>query len=144
MKKPTTIDWARLAAYIDGEGCISLARHRNVYMAVRVTIFNTDKRLIEWLGEHFGGHVVVRRSKNIRHKTGYGWCVSSKAAAYVIRNCHPYLILKKEQANVALDFISTISNAISNNADLVHERRNIRDNMLSEMHRLNCKGNKVA
>ena len=62
VTEPTEMDYARLAAYIDGEGCISTGASRaknwkreSVY--VNLSVHNTDCRLIDWCAERWGGRV---------------------------------------------------------------------------------------
>ncbi len=111
------IDWARLAAYIDGEGCIRIAGvkgstpYSRRVLYVEVTISNTDARLTEWLKVKFGGSVWVDRSrlkKNPHWSPGTAWVVSSRHASEILSNCLPYFIIKREQADVALAFQATI------------------------------------
>jgi hypothetical protein len=83
MREPSQIDWARLAAFIDGEGCISISgpsesgkRTRSTYLLAKIT--NTDARLLEWVGN------------------------TLRMATEVLEGCLPYFIIKKEQAEVGL------------------------------------------
>lgn len=110
------IDWARLAAFIDGEGCIRIATvkgnktsSRRV-MYVEVTITNTDVRLVEWLARTFGGNSVCSRRAGLHQNWSqcFAWSVSSRHATALIEHALPYFIIKREQANVALAFQATI------------------------------------
>jgi hypothetical protein len=110
------IDWARLAAYIDGEGCISIksvkgnraASRRVLYVDVSVT--NTDFRLTAWLQVTFGGSVYINHGNrgNEKWSPAAQWNIASKYAAAILEYCLPYFIIKREQAEVALAFQSTI------------------------------------
>ena len=64
--EPTEMDYARLAAYIDGEGCITICvAHGNSHgrpwpnesLYLNVSVHNTDPRLIDWCAERWGGRV---------------------------------------------------------------------------------------
>jgi len=111
------IDWARAAAYMDGEGSILIVRRgkkrydagKGFYLDVRMT--NTDPRLIHWFKERFDGSVIheLRRSK--KHRDCYRWHITCQAAARFIEGVLPYLIIKREQAEVALAFQSTLRGA---------------------------------
>jgi hypothetical protein len=114
LKKPTQIDWARLAAYIDGEGCIDIhlsnpKKHTrptpNLYL--RVAVVNTDPRLLAWCVENFGGSVSCRALKG-KYKPLFRWDTGSRMAASIIKNCYPFLIIKREQAEIAMAFAKTI------------------------------------
>jgi hypothetical protein len=118
---PTETDWARLAAYIDGEGCIDLHLHRQfrehlnrVYERryLRITMVNTDPRLSAWLKATFGGcdyKEVERKNKNWSRQ--WAWYVQAAKAADCLRNCLPYFVMKRDQAEVALAFQETVDSA---------------------------------
>lgn len=95
-------EWAYLAGIIDGEGCIRLANcgyaKRRV---IDLRIYNTDVRLIEWLRDNLGGYAYAHNKK-----AHVCWQVhwSSKRAKVIIEHVLPYLIVKKEQAEIALSF----------------------------------------
>lgn len=110
------VNWARLAAYIDGEGCIRIAGVKGAtpysrrVLYVEVTITNTDVRLGAWLQATFGGSVYVSKAnaKNPKWSPAVAWVVGSRHAATLLEYCLPYFLIKREQANVALSFQSTI------------------------------------
>lgn len=116
LSQISQIDWARLAAYIDGEGCISIKAVKGYNAAARrvfyidVTVANTDFRLTAWLQRTFGGS--SRASKPGSRPKGHApvaqWNVASRHAANLIQYCLPYFIIKREQADVALAFQETI------------------------------------
>lgn len=109
---PTQIDWARLAAFIDGEGCIgSYGTGKNRAggyrtQNVRVIICNCDARLMTWLKEKFGG--CVSQSKPTSGKTGviwsaqFRWYLTGKSAASVLVGCLPYFVMKRDQAELGI------------------------------------------
>jgi hypothetical protein len=105
------IDWARLAAYIDGEGCIRIdlqnppedsgftPRH-----LLEVRVYNCDPRLVLWCRDTFGGGNVkpVRKNPKPGHKQELVWYVGADQAGKILESCLPYFILKREQAEIAL------------------------------------------
>lgn len=109
--KVSEMDWARLAAFLDGEGCITIGKTKNSraqYM--KVFIANTDPRLMEWLRDTFGGTVNGKKRENReKHKPCYVWTVCSQMAWIVLLCVMPYLIIKREQAEVALAFQRTMT-----------------------------------
>ena len=114
------VDWARLAAYIDGEGSVqintqderrkTLVGTRRLYL--RVMVSNTDPRLLLWLKSKFGGCMSFS-SRSPRNEPRYKrigkWLVACRQAEAVLLACLPYLIVKKDQAEVALAFQETIT-----------------------------------
>src|SRR5438876_2163112 len=112
--EPTEIDWVRLAAYIDGEGCISTAvaysqpekwKSESVY--VNVSVHNTDPRLIDWILDRWGGRVFQTKHSNQKWTTSYGWRVTCQQAREVLEKCLPYFIIKREQAEIAIALMKT-------------------------------------
>lgn len=107
-EKCDPIDLARLAAYIDGEGSIYIVRcspKRNKGATeLRLTVTNTDVRLMAWMKEKFAGYVNNKHSspKDRRWKECYEWKLCSNKAAAVLEACLPYFIIKRDQAEVAL------------------------------------------
>jgi len=109
-------DWARLAAYIDGEGSINLVPRKTPHMksmtyCAKVVVTNTDFRLAKWCYDTFGmkfyGH-----SNNNRQNPNWKSCVVAQAcgfkAAWILRNCLPWFVLKMAQAEVVLAHQETL------------------------------------
>lgn len=117
LSNVSELDWARLAAYIDGEGCISIksvhgyhaAKSRRVFY-LDVTVANTDPRLGQWLKTIFGGSVSVSKRGHLSPNWAplITWTVASAHAAAIVLRCLPFFVIKREQADVALSFQSTI------------------------------------
>lgn len=116
------IDWARLAAYIDGEGCIRIDTQNpspgNDYRPrhlLEVRVYNCDPRLVIWCRDTFGGGNLkpVRKKKNFRkhQKEEQVWYIGAAAAERILRGCLPYFILKRSQAEVALAFRALVGRA---------------------------------
>jgi len=108
--KPSEIDWARLAALIDGEGSILMNRRNDRPQDVwlRVVICNTDPRMIIWLKEHFGGSVtVMRKSYREGYRGQIKWHTSCRKAEWILRGCYQYLICKQDQADIAFAYRAT-------------------------------------
>jgi hypothetical protein len=118
MTEPTQLDWARLAAFLDGEGSIRVARqiknkatqmHWPIYTLL-VAVDNTDLRLMSWLTSLFGGTIDDKCHKN-RAATGrrqlYRWRATKDERRVVLENCMPYFILKRKQAELGLQMLLT-------------------------------------
>lgn len=103
-------NWSALAMCIDCEGTISLGKHnltRQVpNVGLDITIVNTDRRLMKWLIENFGGVYYHRPARNIKHKDCFMWRLTGKNnREHVLLGIIPHLIIKKEQAKLALEFL---------------------------------------
>jgi hypothetical protein len=114
-------DWSYLAGLLDGEGCFSIAgswktrKRANgleyqkafFHMNLLISLYNTDLKIMKWLIEKFGGvYYVHHPSKNPNHKVGYSWHPKgAKNKELLLLGVLPYLVIKTEQAQIALDYI---------------------------------------
>ncbi|MGA9352262.1 MAG: hypothetical protein WBV46_01140 [Terriglobales bacterium] len=101
-----SVDWAKLAAYIDGEGYICLRTEhvggRSHTLILRIG--NTDPRLTLWLQERFGGTVNRRvASRNAKH-IFYQWRINGRKAVVLLEKCLPHFVMKRDQAEIAIAF----------------------------------------
>lgn len=106
------IDWARIAAYIDSEGCIRI--HQNspnrktgeVYHGVLIVVAQREPELPEWLTATFGGFLY--RAKEVPGKTRmYYWRTGATQSYEILKRCKPYMIVKGEQAEIAIEYRET-------------------------------------
>ncbi|MGH2490440.1 MAG: LAGLIDADG family homing endonuclease, partial [Candidatus Limnocylindria bacterium] len=102
---------AYLAGVIDGEGCIAIRRTKRSgsmkstrYAAV-ITVGNTSRGLIESLRAAFSAGCVTYRYPTKTKRGAYLWNVQSHVARDVLRAVYPYLIVKREQATVLMEFV---------------------------------------
>jgi len=147
--KPTVYDWVRMAAFLDGEGNLSIYTtkdHRRKtlnHMQTRVLIGNTNPALPAWLKETFGGNIVLRNSQkyNPRAKQAYIWSASSARAVWILHNCLPWFLLKAAQAKVIIQLQEDFDQTRQGTRQPVsQERLALRDSLKSELHKLNAKG----
>lgn len=122
MTEAVTADWsspamrAYYAGLVDGEGYIGIrtvARTssqapggRRVFYVMQVTVTNScvDPLLIGQ--ERWGGH--VRAAKGV-NKPVWRWQLTSRNGADFLREIRPYLIIKREQADLALRLQKSIN-----------------------------------
>lgn len=115
---PTPIDWAKLAAFIDGEGSILINTQkrganeaRGFYL--RVTVANTDVRLMHWLQDRFGGTFKDANTEKYyvgkNWKRAYHWGASAHRAAWILHNCLPEFVMKREQAEIGIQLQESMS-----------------------------------
>ena len=107
-------EWSQLAAYIDGEGCIIITHspakdkpHWNPHFSLVVQVTNSDMRLLVWCKKTFGGFITNKKRKVCKalgKRPLFHWHVVSGDAEWVLKNCLPYFIIKKEQAEVGIAF----------------------------------------
>lgn len=127
--EPTEIDLAMMAAYIDGEGCItstvaSSSKWKNPSLSIELSIANTDPRLVDWCQKRFGGRIYRTIHKNPNWMDAYGWKVSCRQAREVLEACLPYFIIKREQAELAIALENTKARWGQRGAPIeVHQKR---------------------
>jgi len=126
-----------LAGIIDGEGTIGIYHNRKSgeYQA-RFYIVNTDKRLIDWIVENFGGSVYSRiNPKHKNWKRKYEWCLTGKRIDKIIEGLIPFLLIKKDKAKIVLQLRKSITKIgwpkLSKKTSL------LRDNLFKEIRKLN-------
>jgi len=101
-----------LAGLIDGEGCMEIQKRKKpecflgYYYVARVRITSTDKEIIEWLKESFGGWISERKGVD-RNRDSWEWCLSYGKAKKFIEKVCPYLKIKKKQAEILREFYRT-------------------------------------
>ena len=114
MKTNDKTDWSYLAGLFDGEGCFSIAGQwkyrpsgKYFHMNLLVSVYNTNLAVMKWLIEKFGGvYYVHHPSKKPEHKTGYSWHPKgAKNKELLLLGMLPYMIIKREQAEIALEYV---------------------------------------
>jgi hypothetical protein len=106
-------DLAYTAGLLDADGWISITKtrpsgkHANPRYAVYVGIQMGDKKPIEFVAALFERPVYVRKPKATRHKHYLVAWQSKKASDFLVQ-ISPYLKGKKDQAEIAIEFQSTI------------------------------------
>ena len=142
---PSIIDWARIAAYLDGEGSILInpRKGRKEYATLassfylKLTVANTDPRLLIWLKNTLGG--TVKDSNSAKYYVGknwkqcWNWSVCSNRAAWILFNCLPYLLIKSEQAEIGIQLQESMNTAHRGCAlpgSVVEERRDLKAQLL--------------
>jgi len=140
-----------IAGLFDGEGCITLSKNSRLQekcktptYTLRARVRMTDENTIRWLHSVIGGKFYSARNPPGRlitspnSKPYFEWGVAGVNAVDFLKQIHPYLRLKKPQAEVAFKFGKTI---FSNQGqkkipdDIVLQRNNLRCDMVLLNHR---------
>lgn len=106
------LELAYLAGLFDGEGTFTFHRTKKIlcdgtvsyYVIPWVSMANTDIRLIEKVRAKFGGRIWIGNpeKRNPNHKTCYRWDARSRLALAALEALIPYLVAKREQAEICL------------------------------------------
>lgn len=113
MKSINGVDLARIAAFIDGEGYVGIGKTRdNRYPSPRyiliVSVSNTDTRLMDYLLQFSGAISHSNKpSKEDNRKQCYQWKNEQKEAVFVLKLVLEYLLLKRKQAELGIEFYET-------------------------------------
>ena len=111
---PQTTDWARLAAFIDGEGSILISRrkpsrgYKNPIYNLVVSVSGTNHRLADWLESIFEGRAYWYPPYAHQTKPAFRWEVNSNRALPILEGAMPFLIIKEAQAKLALEYKQTV------------------------------------
>lgn len=103
-----------MAGLIDGEGYIGVAKvkqgNKKQWFSNREFIFHpvlkvcmTNREIIEWLKDSFGGTFEVRKG-NDKKKESYGWQLRKSQTRDFVSKIYPYLKVKRKQAEIILRF----------------------------------------
>jgi hypothetical protein len=99
MRQFKNEELAYFAGLFDGEGCVGFARVRSSYF-VRVLVVNTNREVLEYLQECFGGDIKAHRRKS-GWKQSWQWRLSWSAAINFLELIEPWLRIKENQAHLA-------------------------------------------
>jgi len=118
----TITDLAYAAALVDGEGCVGIKRSKGIRpkrgsvspeYRVYILVANTYKPVIDWMQLKFGGSVGFRQPKQDcvdgrKRKVCYRWRLASASAVMFLRLIRPYMIIKKDQADLCFMFQESV------------------------------------
>lgn len=100
-------DISYTAGIFDGEGCVDIysamsnKNSKNLSFMLRVVISQKDGKIMNWLKDRFGGYVRQERKGKF---SIYRWDIRSQKAHDFLSLIYPFLIIKKEQVKIALEF----------------------------------------
>lgn len=108
------VQFAYLAGILDGEGCFAIKKtkplqgRKNPWYSPCISVGMTSEPVIQLLKDTFGGSMRKERARK-GYKPIYRWAVTSKRKAIkVLKKVRPYLIEKKEQADVLFDYCKKV------------------------------------
>ncbi len=107
------LEMAYAAGILDGDGSFSLLLHRSTtkntwrsFYHPCIQLSNAYKGMSEFLHEKFGGSLRIKKPQQDHHKILYVWSLRSREGCKkLIQKVLPYLKLKKDQANLMVNFL---------------------------------------
>ena len=103
---------AYTAGFFDGEGCVNIARYLKrgrPYHTLAIIFTNTDFRVLAWLQQRWGGNIYKPTLSHGRQRPYGHLRFSAGPARPLLQAMLPYLIVKKSQVEIALEFIQSRS-----------------------------------
>lgn len=105
---------AYFAGIIDGEGTIYIQevnRKKFLDYFPRIQIVNTNKELMYWIKDTFGGIIVSRdrSNENRNWRLQHTWYTTRKLMDILLPLLHPYLIIKKRHVETMIKFRKTFT-----------------------------------
>jgi hypothetical protein len=142
-----------LACAIDAEGTIGITYYTSKSgrprFQVRVSSYNSDRRFLDYIHGLVGGYIHHRRrDKGIHNwKDMYTWFIEAQKAKEFLLLIKPELIIKKQQAEVALEMLETYLDKQNNVYGCKGFPGSLSDKRMSlknRMHELNRKGRGIV
>jgi len=124
-----TLDY--LAGFIDGEGSITIMKHK-----VRVSISNTNKEILDEIKRFIGyGYITSDKRRNPKWKIGYRYSTSNnKQSEKLLKLLCNKLIVKRDKMNQALNVLNEYNQILLNRKNrmikakkLIEEGKGIRE-----------------
>src|SRR5215831_13337245 len=136
----TEADLAYTAGLVDGEGHVGLFKWGSSFLPILV-VTNTDERLPNWLQAHFGGELQYHdRRRSEIHKPRINWRLNGKRATSVLKLVLPYLVLKGEQARLAISYYTGQTSFHLGSRKLPETEYERRKQLHDQMKQLNKRG----
>lgn len=134
--KISEVELAYAAAAVDGEGCIGIhkrgcrkSKSGQAALMMSVVVSNTDPRLPLWLKDIFGGNFSTSREIRDNRRACWSWCLTGRPAGDFLKSIYPYLVIKKEQADIAIQYCDTILTNGPISSEIETKRFKLKDEM---------------
>ena len=105
---------AYLAGIIDGEAHIAIFRRKPAFpyisprYSLRIEISMCSLKTINWIQEHFGGTIYMKKSrptdKGTMRRQAFTVSWSGREACSLLQKVKPFLITKSHEADIAIDY----------------------------------------
>lgn len=98
---------AYLAGLFDGEGCVTIRKMfykpKHQYQAL-LSVMMCSEKAVKLFFERWGGSFVERDRKPSEWKVCWQWSVTGTKTIFILEELLPYLVVKRDEAVVALAF----------------------------------------
>ena len=112
----TDLEAAYISGIIDGEGHISIEKHKQNWMYPSVRVCSTDRRIIDYLQQLLGGSIQTQAAGPRRRETFYWVFTGLERIGTLEPLVSRFSIIKKEQWELIEEFIHgrQVSKAFAN------------------------------
>ena len=104
---------AYVAGFFDGEGTIGVRTRKRPYNTTNpnhqmfISCSNTNEEVIRYLHKLFNGSFFICYDARGKRRTCYRWGLTSRKVKQFLESIYPYLVVKKEEAAVAIALANT-------------------------------------
>jgi hypothetical protein len=96
--------WSYLAAFIDGEGSITMCQN-----GPRLILTNTDKASLDWIQSSLTcGYLQEHKRQKMSTRPCYGLSFGSRPIRLILPKVIPFLKIKKRKAEILLEYLNTV------------------------------------
>ena len=128
-----------LAGYIDGDGCFYIGKVTNKKRTVHkfpqsIVITSVNKEVLTWYKQLYGGAISTNYNVPKNNKPLHQYSLRKFKAVPLAKEIYPYLVEKREEAHVFLDFAT--SKNIKERINLISKMHILKDvtNLVSKHH----------
>lgn len=139
MSNLTDRAWA--AGFFDGEGCLGLYKGRGASGVTtyvpRLVVSGTNREVLDHLVTLIGGKVAEKSHQHEGWAQGYQLQIHAAAAIReALERMLPFLMLKRAEAEILLDFCISVTSKPSSKAKLTGEVIAYREGVVVQLHNL--------
>jgi len=113
------------AGFFDGEGSIIIygrksypsTKGKTLPHNLRITVSNTNQQVMLWIHKTFGGQLQFTKSSlraGSNRAAAWKWIASCAHAGHILKAIAPFLKVKSDEAEIALEFQERTSNQLHN------------------------------
>jgi len=99
-------DLAYFAGLFDGEGWVH-AQIAGRKTSVGLALANTNRTVLEWVKQRFGGRIYDKPSKKYKHKL-WQWQMTGKRTLPLLKALEPILKIKGNELRIAIEMLEYI------------------------------------
>lgn len=139
--------YAWTAGLLDGEGSFAIKRsvrkdtylcNYQVWLVCGMSDIEPNRVALERLHKTFGGNITIRKAKPELNRRGViTWTAVSQVALRCLKLIYPYLVVKKEQARLLVEFQETCKSRTGVKKDLAKKLK--QEEYFYELRKLNFK-----